>query len=122
MSGSPLSFLCQPQLYDQLLNSSRFDLLDDLATAGRINKKHYVEAMELIEYANSLSAAEIASQGMRQGLFPKDTSLYIYPNFTSYLQAQQEGKHSAVFERNYDMMRSCHRDLRHDNCTSYGVP
>lgn len=84
------------------LGTSKIDHLDDLATKRKIDKESYVEAMEYLEYQNSIKASQIAEKGIQMGIFPKGAHLPTYRNFEEHYHYQKVGGHSAWFARNYD--------------------
>lgn len=78
--------------------------LQGLASVRRIDKTTYVEAIERIEFNNSLKAAHIAREGVRKGFIPQDAILHTYPNFDEYFYWQQYGGHSGSIASDYEMI------------------
>ena len=79
--------------------------LDEQAESGQISKQRYIEAVERIEYRNSINASRIARTGIVQGLFPATAHLPTYPTFEEHYRVQQEAGHSAWIGRTYDQLR-----------------
>lgn len=98
MIGSLLFELCNAS------TNSQIDRLDQMAMRGNIAKDQYVEAMEYLEYKNSLKAAKIAEKGVEMGLLPTDARLPTYDSFEEHFAVQKEYGHSAHFGRNYDSL------------------
>lgn len=86
------------------LSDSRYQELDELAAAGRIDKATYVEEMEREEYRNSLAAAVLAQEGIDMGIFPREARLPTYSSFEEHFRMQQIGGHSLWFARNFDQV------------------
>ncbi|MBS4168347.1 hypothetical protein [Parachlamydia sp. AcF125] len=76
--------------------------LDALAAAGKIDKFSYVRAVEYVEYCNSLKASEIVSKGIKQGIYPIEAHLPIYPSFEEHFYIQKKYGHSAWIAKNFD--------------------
>lgn len=91
------------ELHNALV-SSKLDYYDSLATQGKISREDYVEAIERLEYQNSLNTAKIAESGIRAGLFHRGARLPTYSSFEEHFRIQKMGGHSAWIARNYDMM------------------
>lgn len=84
--------------------SSEFDRLDALAASRQISKERYVEAVEYLEYLNSLKASAIAKKGIEQGIFPPTAHLHTYRNFDEHFYYQKMGGHSAWIGQTYDQL------------------
>lgn len=82
-------------------SNSKINYLDGLAHQRKIDMKSYVEAMEYIEYLNSLNTSRMAAKGIDMGVLPVDAQLPTYSSFKEHLKAQKESGHSVCFERNY---------------------
>lgn len=80
-------------------NDPCFARVDALFLDGKIDGTRYAEFMEFLEYVHSLKAAKIAKEGIEAKILPLDAALPIYPNFCTYLQAQQEGGHFSYYEK-----------------------
>lgn len=87
------------------LNSKKALHLDEMARLNRIDKAHFIEAMERLEYHNSLATANLADCGIRKGLFPKNARLHTYRNFDEHFYMQRISGHSAWFAALYDDMQ-----------------
>jgi hypothetical protein len=75
--------------------------LNELAGKRKIDKDKYVESMEYLEYLNSINASNIAANGIKMGILPRDSQLPTYSSFEEHFKAQKMSGHSAFFERNY---------------------
>jgi|LakMenEpi03Aug12_release.lakeMendotaPanAssembly.Ray.scaffolds.fasta_scaffold52316_2 hypothetical protein len=89
------------ELHNALANA-KINHLDNLASQRKITKAKYVEAMEYLEYENSIKASKIAEKGIQMGLFPKGAHLPTYKDFNEHFHYQKVGGHSAWFARTYD--------------------
>lgn len=83
--------------------NGKINRLNQMANARKINKTHYVEAMEHLEYINSKNAAKIARIGVKMGVFPRGFYLPTYDNFQEHFKAQKDSGHSDCFAHNYEM-------------------
>lgn len=88
------------------LNNSKIDHLDSLAMQRKIDKESYIEAMEYMEYENSIKASRIAQRGIDLGIFPEGAGLPTYRDFEEHYHFQKIGGHSAWFARTYDELSS----------------
>jgi hypothetical protein len=84
--------------------SSKLDYYDSLAAARKISKDKYVEAVERMEYQNSLSTAKLAEQGVAMGIFPKGARMPTYASFEEHFRIQKMGGHSQWIANNYDSL------------------
>lgn len=85
--------------------NSKIHHLNQLANQRKIDKAHYVESMEYLEYLNSKKASQLAQAGIKMGALPKGSALPTYSNFQEHFEAQKQSGHSACFARNYDQCR-----------------
>lgn len=76
---------------------------NDLANKRQIDKENYIQAMEYLEYINSLNAAKLATKGIKMGLLPRDARLPTYSSFEEHFRAQRMSGHSDCFGHNYEM-------------------
>lgn len=93
------------ELQNALVNS-KFLYYNDLATQGKIGKENYVQAIEYLEYQNSLRASKLAEQGIQSGIFPISARLPTYPSFKDHFFAQKTGGHTDWIAHNYYQLRS----------------
>lgn len=84
--------------------NSKLNQLDNLASSGKIDRESYVQAVERLEYYNSVNASAIAEKGIRMGVFPPDARLQIYSSFEEHYRFQKIGGHSAWIAKNYDQL------------------
>lgn len=84
------------------LSTTKFCQLENLAYDGKLNKSAYVEAMEYVEYENSLNTASLAEKGIQVGLYPANARLPTYDSFQEHFYYQRIGGHSAWFAASYD--------------------
>lgn len=82
--------------------NSQLDHLDYLAVRRQIDKRSYVEAVERLEYQNSVKASKIAQKGIELGIFPPSATLQTYSSFEEHYRIQQEAGHSSWIARTYD--------------------
>lgn len=74
------------------------------AVRKQISKQAYVDAVERLEYNNSLSASAIAESGIRKGIFPSSARLPIYDSFSEHLHVQRISGHSAQIAAHFDSL------------------
>lgn len=91
------------ELHNALV-SSQMDNFDEMAFCGRINKEQYVRSIEHLEYVNSINASNLAEIGIKKGVFPKNAKLSTYRDFDEHFYYQKMSGHSAVIEKNYDLI------------------
>lgn len=91
------------ELHNASINS-KLEHLDFLAYKKKINRDHYVESVERLEYQNSKNAAALAEKGVQLGIFPSSARLPTYRNFEEHFRMQQEGGHSSQIAHNYDQL------------------
>jgi hypothetical protein len=82
--------------------TSKLDQLDHLASQGKISRDSYVEAVERLEYQNSLNAASLARKGIQMKLYPRDALMPTYPTFEEHYRLQKIGGHSAWIANTYN--------------------
>lgn len=81
--------------------SSKYDQLDALAEARKIDKESYVESVERLEFKNSHDCARIADRGIAMGVFPKEVRRTTYPTFEEHYHWQKYGGHSDWIANTY---------------------
>lgn len=91
------------ELHNASVNS-KLNHLDDLAASGNIDRESYVQAVERLEYHNSVKASAIAEKGIQMGVFPSDARLPTYSNFEEHYRFQKIGGHSAWIAKNFDQL------------------
>jgi hypothetical protein len=91
------------ELHNAIANS-KLEYYDAQVVAGKLDRAKYVEAIEYLEYENSLKAAALAKRGIALGLFPADSALPTYRNFEEHFKYQKIGGHSAFIAQNYDRL------------------
>ncbi len=93
------------ELHNALVNS-KINYFDELAAKGQIKKEDYVQAIEHLEYQNSLNASKIAEKGIKLGILPASARLPTYRNFEEHYLYQKIGGHSAWIASNYNRIVS----------------
>ena len=91
------------ELHNALVNS-KINYFDELASKGQIEKEDYVQAIEHLEYQNSLNASKIAEKGIRLGILPASARLPTYRNFEEHYLYQKIGGHTAWIASNYNRL------------------
>lgn len=91
------------ELHNALVNS-QLNQLDDLVARRKISKEAYVEAVERLEYKNSLNASSLATKGIRLGIFPESAHLFTYSSFEEHYRIQKMAGHSAWIAKTYDQI------------------
>ena len=91
------------ELHNALANS-KLNELDRLAMERKINRQTYMEAVERVEYQNSLKASALSRQGIQRGIFPETAFLPTYSTFEEYYRIQQSAGHSFWIGRTYDQL------------------
>lgn len=79
---------------------------DGLAMKGKIGEENYVQAIEYLEYQNSLKASKLAEQGIQLGIFPISARLLTYSSFEEHYRVQKAEGHSDWIAHNYHQLRS----------------
>lgn len=80
----------------------RLKHLVDLALAGQIAKEDFVVNMERMEHQNAIQTSLILSQGIRNGIFPKEASWPVFHDFDDHYRVQQLHGHSRWIANHYD--------------------
>lgn len=88
------------ELHNAAINS-KLNHLDRLASQGKIDHDSYVEAVERLEYQNSLMASKLAAEGIRLGFFPEGAYLPTHSSFEEYYKIQQMAGHSNWISQTY---------------------
>lgn len=84
-----------------------FEYYDALAREKKISKDDYVRAIEQIEYQNTFKTAALIDEGIRRGIFPKESQVYCYSaTFEEHLSDQMAAGHSAWIADMYDWLAS----------------
>ena len=91
------------ELHNASVNSE-FNRLDHLASRGEINRDSYVEAMEYLEYVNSINASKIAQKGISMGIFPENARLHTYRDFEEHFHYQKISGHSDCIADIFDQV------------------
>lgn len=81
-----------------------FKQLDHLAEQGKLDKTHYVEAVERLEHRHVLETAQLLKLGVSRGLFPQEASWTIMENFEDHYDMQQLTGHSTHVAEVYDQI------------------
>lgn len=91
------------------LASKKLYYLAVLAFENRISRNNYIEAVERLEYQNSLSASRMVEKGINLKIFPQDARLLTYSSFKEHYRFQKIGGHSGWIGRCYDglVSKSC---------------
>ena len=102
------------ELHNALIND-KLEHVYDLASRGQIDKESFVEAIERLEYQNSLKASKLAERGIKLGIFPSSARLFTYRDFDEHYYYQKKGGHSAYIANNYDQFAKKQRIIRNDD-------
>lgn len=86
--------------------TSQYQVLDEKASQGKINRESYIQAVEHLEYQNSLQASKLANKGIILGIFPREAFLPTFASFAEHYRVQRMGGHSQFIGRNYDQLSS----------------
>lgn len=76
--------------------------LDNLAASGQIDRNHYVQGVEYVEYLNSKKASSMVTKGIKAGLFQRSAFLPTYRTFKEHYSAQVSSGHSDQIAKNFD--------------------
>lgn len=91
------------ELHNASINS-KLNRLNRLARMGQIDKHSYVEAIERLEYANSLNTSNIIQKGIHLKVLPVSARISPYPSFEQHYSLQKQVGHSVMIARNYDLL------------------
>jgi hypothetical protein len=87
------------------LSTDELEKYYSLASNNQISRNRFIQSIELIEYENALSTAEMLRHGEECGIFPKNCDWYIADTFSEHYHFQKAYGHSASIGQIYDNLR-----------------
>jgi hypothetical protein len=83
-------------------NNQKFDDWDKKAAMGDLSRKEYAEGKETLEYESFKKAQKILEAGVKARKYNPEAYQGGIPELEAYLKKQREGRHTAIYERQWD--------------------
>lgn len=86
------------------IRTKDFEEIDHLAYHRKISKAEFVRESEYIEYENCLSTSRLLDEGIRQGVFPRESYWPVYDNFEDHFKLMKRTGHADWYATSYKRM------------------